>query len=217
MNKVDIDYSNTIIYKIYCKDVLIKDIYVGHTTNFVQRKYSHKQACNNIKSPYYNLKLYKTIRENGNWSNWDMSIIQFYNCKDYLEVRKKEQVHFLELKANLNSIEPYIEEQKKPNKIIPNKEENILLNEKATKFNCLNCGHHYASKSGLWKHSNKCNNQNQNQNNNNNSQHLLDIIKKYEDIKCVLMEQNKQLLEQNKQLLEQNNNFIEILQYIKNQ
>ncbi len=109
-----------------------------------------------------------------------------------------------------------VEEQKKPTKIIPNKAENNLLNEKSGKFNCLNCGNNYATKSGLWKHSNKCNNQNQNQNNNNNSQHLLDIIKKYEDIKCVLMEQNKQLLEQNKQLLEENNNFIEILQYIKN-
>lgn len=103
-----------------------------------------------------------------------------------------------------------VEEQKKTIKIIPNKVENILLNEKSTKFNCLNCGQHYASKSGLWKHSNKCNNQNQ------NDQYLLDIIKKYEDIKCVLMEQNKQLLEQNKQLLDQNNSFIEILQYIKN-
>ena len=37
MQKVEIDYSNTIIYKIVCKDPLIKDVYVGHTTNFVQQ------------------------------------------------------------------------------------------------------------------------------------------------------------------------------------
>ena len=32
MPKDSIDYSNTIIYKIYCKNPEIKDIYVGHTT-----------------------------------------------------------------------------------------------------------------------------------------------------------------------------------------
>jgi hypothetical protein len=98
MPKVEIDYSNTVIYKIVCKDPLIadvSDVYVGHTTNFVQRKYAHKQTCNNIKSPCYNLKLYKTIRDNGNWANWDMTIINNYNCKDHLEAKQKEQEHLL--------------------------------------------------------------------------------------------------------------------------
>ena len=106
MPKVDIDYSNTIIYKIVCVDPLIKDLYIGHTTNFVQRKYAHKQTCNNTKSPCYNLKLYKTIRENGNWCNWEMIIVNFYNCKDHLEARQKEQEYFISLNATLNSIEP---------------------------------------------------------------------------------------------------------------
>ena len=106
MPKVDIDYSNTIIYKIFCKDPLITDVYVGHTTNFVQRKYAHKQTCNNIKSPCYNLKLYKTIRSNGNWTNWNMVIVNFYNCKNQFEARQKEQEYFIEFKATLNSVEP---------------------------------------------------------------------------------------------------------------
>lgn len=33
MPNKNIDYSNTIIYKIYCKNKFITDIYVGHTTN----------------------------------------------------------------------------------------------------------------------------------------------------------------------------------------
>ena len=41
MPRVEIDYSNTIIYKISCKDTSITDIYVGHTTNFIQRKHTH--------------------------------------------------------------------------------------------------------------------------------------------------------------------------------
>ena len=106
MPKVKIDYSNTIIYKIACNDPNITDLYVGHTTNFVQRKHTHKQVCNNVKSPCYNLKLYKTIRENGNWDNWEMSIVSFYNCKDQYEARQKEQEHFISLGATLNSVEP---------------------------------------------------------------------------------------------------------------
>ena len=64
MPKVDIDYSNTIFYKIYCKDSAIDDLYIGHTTNFVQRKHAHKQGCKNNKSSNYNCKLYKVIRDN---------------------------------------------------------------------------------------------------------------------------------------------------------
>lgn len=63
------------------------------------------------------------------------------------------------------------------------------------KFNCLSCGQQYASKSGLWKHSAKCSHK-------NNTQIFLDIIKKDEDVKGFLMDQNMQLIEQNKKLME---------------
>ena len=46
MPKVDIDYSNTIIYKIHCKDSNVNEIYVGHTTNFTKRKNQHKTLIN---------------------------------------------------------------------------------------------------------------------------------------------------------------------------
>jgi hypothetical protein len=106
MPKTEIDYSNTIIYKITCKDPEIKDVYVGHTTNFVQRKHAHKQSCNNPKTPNYNCKVYNTIREQGGWNNWKMEIINFSNCYDHYEARQKEQEYFISLNANLNSIEP---------------------------------------------------------------------------------------------------------------
>ena len=111
MPKIEIDYSNTIVYKIACNDHLITDVYVGITTNFIQRKYAHKLACNNIKSSCYNFKLYKTIRAHGNWSNWNMSIINYYNCKDLFEAKQKEQEHFIALNANLNSVEPLPQQQ----------------------------------------------------------------------------------------------------------
>ena len=38
MPKQDIDYSNTIFYKISCKDENIKELYIGHTTNYCSMK-----------------------------------------------------------------------------------------------------------------------------------------------------------------------------------
>ena len=105
MPKKDVDYSNTIIYKICCKDETITDVYVGHTTNFTQRKYSHKIACNNLENT---LKIYNVIRSNGDWDNWNMVEIAKYNCKDATEARIKEQEHYNELKSSLNSCPPYV-------------------------------------------------------------------------------------------------------------
>ena len=106
MPKITIDYSNTIIYKIYCNNPENKDLYVGHTTNFVQRKHNHKQCCMNSKNLSYNLKLYQVIRSNGGWDNWTMEIVNFFKCKNGYEARVKEQEYFTSLCATLNSIEP---------------------------------------------------------------------------------------------------------------
>jgi hypothetical protein len=106
MPKVDIDYSNTIFYKIFCKDPAIKELYVGLTTNFVQRRHAHKQSCKNEKASNHNCKLYNTIRNAGGWDNWQMEIIAFHNCKDSYDARKMEQEYFETLGATLNSIEP---------------------------------------------------------------------------------------------------------------
>ena len=90
MPKNEIDYSNTIIYKLVCKDVTIHDVYVGHTTNFIKRKYHHKACCINLNE---NLKIYNIIRNNGGWNNWDMVLIATYNCKNAKEARAKEKYH----------------------------------------------------------------------------------------------------------------------------
>ena len=65
MPKHEIDYTNTIIYKLVCIDINIKELYVGHTTNFTKRKYAHKYGCNNETSKKYNLHVYQFIRNNG--------------------------------------------------------------------------------------------------------------------------------------------------------
>ena len=112
MPKKDIDYSKTIIYKITCNDETVNYTYVGHTTDFTKRKYHHKNTCKNENSISYNIKLYKTIREHGGWENWNMIEVACYNCKDSTEARIKEQEHYEILKANLNSILPYVKSKK---------------------------------------------------------------------------------------------------------
>ena len=98
------DYSNTIIYKITCKNPDIIDIYVGHTVDFVKRCYAHKNASAHDENK---LKLYETIRANGGWNNWKMEIIHYFSCNNANEARIKEQEYYELLKANLNSIEPH--------------------------------------------------------------------------------------------------------------
>ena len=107
MPKVNVDYSNTIIYKIACKDQTIKDIYVGHTTNFTQRKYSHKTNCINEKSTNYKLKVYEFIRNNGGWENWEMIEICSINCKNKLDALRWEHEYYYLLNATLNNVQPF--------------------------------------------------------------------------------------------------------------
>ena len=171
MPKIVTDYSNTIIYKITCKDQEIKDVYVGHTTDFVRRKNAHKQCSNNPKSS--NCKLYNTIREKGGWDSWNMEIINFFKCKNHYEARQKEQEYFVSLNANLNSIEPLpkpkenivIDKHVKSEKNIHKKhlecntttQEHIItlsdkFNCKKIRFKCEKCDYSSCNKSDYTKH-----------------------------------------------------------------
>ena len=97
------DYSHTIIYKICCKDVSINDIYVGHTTNFIQRKNQHKTSSYNINDKKYNQYVYKFIRENGGWDNWSMIQLEKYNCKNRREAEAREYFWIQQLNSTLNT------------------------------------------------------------------------------------------------------------------
>ena len=157
MPKTEIDYSNTIIYKITCKDAGIKDVYVGHTTNFVQRKHAHKQSCINAKSTNHTCKLYKIIREHGGWKNWTMEIVNFFNCNDHYEARIKEQEYFILLNATLNSIEPMpavktVSKHKAPVKILPSVIEIPKVNHSSSNFWCEKCDFVCCKNSNFLKH-----------------------------------------------------------------
>jgi len=108
MPKTPIDYSKCCIYKICCKDPSINEIYVGSTTEIVKRRWNHKSKCNDPNSKEHNYNVYKFIRENGGWDNWDMVRIESFPCESSEEVRQREREVFDELKPTLNIRRPKI-------------------------------------------------------------------------------------------------------------
>ena len=97
-----VNYNESHIYKICCRDTSIEDIYIGSTANFRTRKYQHKISCNNTNSKEYNKKAYQFIRDNGGWENWDMILLEEVNVNSKLELHKKEREFIELLKPSLN-------------------------------------------------------------------------------------------------------------------
>lgn len=119
MPKKNIDYNKTMIYKFVCRDTNVNDLYVGNTTDWRTRKSTHKSACCNEKSKDHNLKIYKTIRGNGGWDNWDMVLVEKHPCEDGIEARKREEYWRKHLMAMMNSSRAYrsVEDLKDDRKI----------------------------------------------------------------------------------------------------
>ena len=110
-----LNYQNSVVYKICCKDPEITDIYVGSTTNFKRRMSQHKTNCKNEKNNY---TVYRFIRDHGGFENWSVVKIRDVCCKDKYELVAEERKEFEKLGATLNSKYPqrsqkeYIEENK---------------------------------------------------------------------------------------------------------
>ena len=111
------DYSKTHFYKIVCKDTNINDMYIGHTTQFTKRKHQHKTRCCNPENPKYHLRVYKFIRDNGHWENWNMILIDTLPCECKLDALKKERKFYEELKPTLNVLRPLTTNEEKLNDI----------------------------------------------------------------------------------------------------
>ena len=146
MPKLPTDYSKAFIYKLCCLDVNIKDIYVGSSTNFKQRKSCHKTDCNNEKGKSYNSYIYKFIRDNGGWDNWTMIELHKYPCNDKRELECEENRMMNELQSQLNSQKSYrteeevVEYKKEHNKKYKNDHKEELNMKKREKIVCDNCG-----------------------------------------------------------------------------
>jgi len=128
MPKISIDYSNCSIYKLeHIEDETL--IYVGHTTNFKQRKAQHKKCCNNENNKGFNCKLYTMMRANGGFEMFKMIEIEKYKCFDRREADKRENELMKELKASMNKNRSFVTEEENKQYYEYNKEK-ILKKQK---------------------------------------------------------------------------------------
>jgi hypothetical protein len=113
---------NYTFYKFVCINDDVKSCYVGSSANMKKRRTEHKSACNNETCKQYNYKIYKTIRENGGWSNW--KIVELAT-RDNITKREAEQIeeeYRVELKADMNGQRAFTTEEQKKEYYQDNKE-----------------------------------------------------------------------------------------------
>lgn len=96
------NYETGLIYKIACKDLSIKDIYVGSTVQFENRINHHISVCNNPNSKAHNYYVYEFIRQNGGFENWQILLIEYCPCANKYELQKREREVMEKLEATLN-------------------------------------------------------------------------------------------------------------------
>ena len=107
-NKPIKDYSKSVIYKIVPKDISSDYVFVGITTNFIEKKEFHKNNCNKPNNKNDNYKkyysiLYDIICQNGGFDNYTMSIIEEYPCNIKLELIFRGLYHHEILSSKLKS------------------------------------------------------------------------------------------------------------------
>ena len=130
------------VYSIQCLDENVKEFYIGSTDDLQQRIRDHHF---NYKR-YPNRKVYKFIRENGGWDNWEINFIQKFKFLTDDELRIYEQWYLDTYKPELNSKRAFVTKQQKiidsrnnANEYYKKNKEKINYNRKNKKANCPHC------------------------------------------------------------------------------
>jgi hypothetical protein len=100
-----------IIYLIKHKTCDDKKVYVGSTINLKKRIWRHKCSCNNEKNKDYNINLYKYIRENGGFNEYEFIILECYVCNFKYELYDREDDYIKMYPNNLNKFRAYLTRQ----------------------------------------------------------------------------------------------------------
>lgn len=103
MPRTPVGYGDAVIYKIVCRDLGIRDCYIGSTTCLRRRRCSHKHDCNHPEAKQYNYPLYRFIREHGGWEQWDAILVEPFPCSNGEELHARERYWIETLGATLNS------------------------------------------------------------------------------------------------------------------
>lgn len=86
-----VNYLNSVVYKIVCNDADVTECYIGSTTNLYSRTLSHRTACRSIKHPQHLNPLYTSMRVNGGWENWSVTILEKCPCNARKELLARER------------------------------------------------------------------------------------------------------------------------------
>ena len=78
-----VNYNNSAIYKLFCKNEEINDMYIGSTINFKRRKSQHKsKSIKEMPNDSSKCKLYKCIQKK----------VFYYENKDIILKKKKKNI-----------------------------------------------------------------------------------------------------------------------------
>ncbi len=106
MPRKPIDWSKAMFYRIICRDITVKECYVGSTTNENNRRANHKSKCTNETDPDHNLYVYRFIREHGSWDNWELIVHEKLHMNNEYECKIRERFWVEQYKAKLNKQVP---------------------------------------------------------------------------------------------------------------
>lgn len=95
------DYSNAVIYKIFCRNIEVKDLYVDSTTNLVARPRSHKSCFKKQCQAVYSF-----IRAHGGWENCDLEVVEACPCADKAALLTRERYYIEQFGATVNDHVP---------------------------------------------------------------------------------------------------------------
>lgn len=91
--------------KVQVYDETIRECYIGSTRRPDKRFMNHKYRCNNPDDKNYNLKVYKHIRENCGFDNWQISVLETHNItKSDAKIHERWLIELYE--SELNSCVP---------------------------------------------------------------------------------------------------------------
>ena len=96
------------VYKIQCKTDECSKFYIGASQNFNKRKLEHISRCSKVGGWKYESELYKTIRDNGGFNNWDFELLAEFeitaNNKETgrKDLRRLESNHISKFINNIN-------------------------------------------------------------------------------------------------------------------
>jgi hypothetical protein len=113
MPKKPSDYSKCVIYKLVSYDTTLIDCYVGHTTNFTERKRHHKNAYFNENHTNHSYPVYVFMREHGGWENFIMLQMEEFPCETKREAEAREEHWRKELHATLNGCRAFTTDDEK--------------------------------------------------------------------------------------------------------